>query len=71
LGVNGELTNATLVIITDFFAIALAALVATGAAAHPGSGIVVDDKGQVYFQGGRVIWKIDAQGKLTKYHDRL
>src|SRR5262249_34678617 len=59
------------VITTGFFAIVLAALFATSAAAHPGSGIVVDDKGQVYFQGGRVIWKIDAQGKLTKYHDKL
>ena len=34
--------------------------------AHPGSGIVVDSQGQVYFTDtGRGVWKIDAQGKLT------
>src|SRR5215472_2954612 len=59
------------VITIGFFGIALTALFATRAAAHPGSGIVVDDKGQIYFQGARVIWKIDTQGKLTKYHDKL
>ena len=43
------------------------------ASAHPNSGIVVDQQGQVYFQDilDRAIWKIDAQGKLTKYHDKL
>jgi hypothetical protein len=59
------------VIAIGFFTIVFAALLATSAAAHPASGIVVDDKGQVYFQGGRAIWKVDAQGKLTKYHDKL
>jgi sugar lactone lactonase YvrE len=46
---------------------------AAPASAHPGSGIVVDEKGQVFFQdsGGRAIWKIDARGKLTKYSERL
>jgi len=41
--------------------------------AHPGSGIVVDDQGQVFFQDSiaRTIWKIDAQGKLTAFHDKL
>jgi sugar lactone lactonase YvrE len=49
------------------------ALSARTASAHPSSGIVIDPKGQVYFQDivGRAIWKIDAQGKLTKYHDKL
>src|SRR6266404_7388491 len=45
----------------------------TWAFAHPGSGIVVDPQGQVFFQDslGRAIWKIDAQGKPTKYSDQL
>ncbi len=34
--------------------------------AHPGSGIVVDREGNVYFTDtGQGIWKIDTQGKLT------
>jgi sugar lactone lactonase YvrE len=52
--------------------VALSAPFACGAFAHPGSGIVVDEKGQVFFQDtvGRAIWKIDAQGKLTKFDDK-
>jgi sugar lactone lactonase YvrE len=48
---------------------AICAVCATRAAAHPGSGIVVDPRGQVFFQDsvGRVVWKIDAQGKLTPF----
>jgi sugar lactone lactonase YvrE len=40
---------------------------------HPSSGIVVDAQGQVFFQDatGRSIWKIDPQGRLTKYSDRI
>src|SRR5271169_4823810 len=49
----------------------LSALLLVSARAHPSSGIVVDQKGQVFFQDivGGVIWKIDEQGKLTKYSD--
>jgi DNA-binding beta-propeller fold protein YncE len=37
--------------------------------AHPGSGIVVDAQGQVYFvDTGRGVWRIDTQGKLTLLH---
>lgn len=36
------------------------------AAAHPGSGIVVDRRGQIFFlDTGAGLWKIDAQGALT------
>src|SRR5258708_5358500 len=51
----------------------LCPLVAPRASAHPSSGIVVDPQGQVFFQdsAGRAIWKIDAQGKLTKSYDTL
>jgi hypothetical protein len=53
--------------------IASFALTAPSVWAHPSSGIVVDQQGQVYFADivGRTIWKIDAQGKLTKFHSKL
>jgi hypothetical protein len=44
------------------------------AVAHPGSGIVVDGEGHVYFSdnGGErgFIWKIDSAGKLTRLPDK-
>jgi sugar lactone lactonase YvrE len=40
------------------------------ASAHPGSGIVVDEQGNVYFtHTGRGCGKIDPQGKLTYIHE--
>ena len=48
------------------FNLVLYSLVGTTISAHPGSGIVVDRNGQVYFTDtGKGVWKIDAQGKLT------
>ena len=49
------------------------ALPARIASAHPSSGIVVDQQGQVFFQDivAGAIWKIDTQGKLTKFYDKL
>ena len=42
-------------------------LVGSEVLAHPGSGIVVDRQGNVYFVNtGSGIWKIDKVGKLTK-----
>jgi hypothetical protein len=51
--------------------IALLAILLAGAAyevlAHPGSGIVVDRQGNIYFvDTGSGVWKIDRNGKLTK-----
>src|SRR5262245_33758653 len=48
-------------------------LMATVALAHPASGIVVSESGDVYFQDivGKAIWKIDAAGKLTKFYDKM
>jgi streptogramin lyase len=49
-------------------------LTSTIASAHPGSGIVVDKYGQIYFTDtGKGVWKIDANGKLiflpaSKFH---
>ena len=41
-------------------------LVSANTLAHPGSGIVVDKYGQIYFTDtGKGVWKIDTQGKLT------
>jgi len=48
------------------FALLLNMIVGTMASAHPGSGIVVDIYGQIYFTDtGKGVWKIDTQGKLT------
>ena len=54
-------------------AVLLCALYATPVRAHPGSGIVVDSQGRVYFvqtgdPDGRFpgfIWEVDARGTLT------
>src|SRR6185503_1825840 len=44
----------------------LCVLSGMSASAHPGSGIVIDKYGQVYFTDtGQGVWKIDKQGKLT------
>lgn len=48
-------------------AVLLAGLVPTPVVAHPGSGIVVDRQGQVYFlDTGSGLWKIDTHGALTR-----
>lgn len=48
----------------------LAALLPPPLLAHPGSGIVVDRLGQVYFvDTGAGLWKIDTLGKLTRIGD--
>lgn len=45
-------------------------LIVTPLAAHPGAGIVVDRKGQVFFADtGGGVWKIDAQRRLIKQDD--
>lgn len=47
--------------------LAMACLLPANAAGHPGSGIVVDRRGQVYFlDTGAGVWKIDARGLLTR-----
>jgi sugar lactone lactonase YvrE len=54
----------------------LCLMVAARASAHPGSGIVVDSQGRVFFvETGNpdarfpgFIWRVDAQGKLTSVH---
>jgi sugar lactone lactonase YvrE len=53
--------------------IASLAVLGRTASAHPSSGIVVDQQGQVFFQDivSGAIWKIDTQGNLMKSYDRL
>ncbi|MEK7795760.1 MAG: hypothetical protein AAB353_14580, partial [Candidatus Hydrogenedentota bacterium] len=47
--------------------LAVSFVMAPRAFAHPGTGIVVDDQGNVYFSHtGLGIWKVDPQGKLTR-----
>ena len=46
--------------------IVLCVLLAASVYAHPGSGIVIDKEGQVFFTDtGQGVWKIDRQGNLT------
>ena len=51
-----------------FVIVALAAaFLVPPAAAHPGSGIVADKRGQIYFiDTGAGVWKLDAKGALTQ-----
>ena len=52
--------------ITFFFSLLLCILFGAKASAHPGSGIVVDKFGNVFFTDtGKGVWKIDTNGKLT------
>lgn len=52
--------------------LAAACLLSTSVMAHPGSGIGVDGLGQVYFlDTGSGLWKIDAQGRLTRLSGTL
>src|SRR5262245_4767321 len=57
--------------------VSLSPLFAAVASAHPGSGIVVNDDGEVFFtdtgQPGKFfgsIWKIDRKGALSTIHDK-
>ncbi len=56
-----------------FMMVGCIALSSRTARAHPGSGIVVDAQGQVFFQdsAARTVWKIDTQGKVTAHYDKM
>ena len=56
----------TSIILTTLYNLILSLLLIASAPAHPGSGIVIDKQGQIYFTDtGQGVWKIDQQGKLT------
>jgi len=51
-----------------FLAVTVSIAVVLAAHGHPGSGIVVDGDGQVYFcHTAFCIWKIDAEGRLARH----
>ena len=53
-------------IIKTFISLMLCLFLETSASAHPGSGIVIDKYGNIFFTDtGMGVWKIDTQGKLT------
>lgn len=54
------------------FSLLLNTLVGLTASGHPGSGIVVDKFGQIYFSDtGKGVWKIDTHGEIyvLEWHD--
>jgi hypothetical protein len=59
--------------VSMLLAFALTPLLGPHALAHPGSGIVVDSQGQVYFQDSpaRTVWRIDGEGRTTAYSDKI
>src|SRR5438552_3673649 len=53
-------------VVTASISLLMCLLVPSKASSHPGSGIVVDKNGQIFFTDtGRGVWKLDTQGKLT------
>lgn len=62
----GGLIKRTSFAVKTFISLLLCVLFGIRASAHPGSGIVVDKDGNVFFTDtGKGVWKIDKQGKLT------
>jgi len=60
------LINRASFVISIFISLILCCLPGAKVSAHPGSGIVLDKDGNIYFTDtGKGVWKIDTQGKLT------
>src|SRR6266545_7514531 len=48
--------------------VATLCLLVSAAIAHPGSGIVVDRQGLIYFvDTGQGVWKVDVKGRLVQH----
>ena len=63
---HDKIINRSSFVVRIFISLILCFLFTTNASAHPGSGIVLDKEGNIYFTDtGKGIWKIDKQGKLT------
>ena len=61
-----SLINQTSFVVRKSVSLLLCILIAIGLFAHPGSGILPDKEGNIYFTDtGKGVWKIDAQGKLS------
>ena len=71
---RASIKRRTSFIVTTLISLTLCILFGIRASAHPGSGIVVDKEGNIYFTDtGKGVWKIDANGKLaylpaSKFH---
>jgi hypothetical protein len=58
--------NRPFLIVSIFITLILCLLSGAKLFAHPGSGLVVDKEGNIYFTDtGKGVWKIDRQGKLS------
>lgn len=63
---HAGLKNPASFVIAIFITLILCFLPCAKVFAHPGSGIVVDKEGNIYFTDtGKGVWKIDTQGNLT------
>lgn len=54
-------------VVTILTIIGACVVLAPQARAHPAWGIAVDRQGQVYFSDLEIVWKIDAQGRLSVF----
>lgn len=58
--------NRTFFVVSVFITLFLCFLPGAILSAHPGSGIVLDKEGNIYFTDtGKGVWKIDTEGKLS------
>ena len=63
---NRGLIMRTSFLLRTFISLVLCVLLGSSAFAHPGSGIVIDKDGNVFFTDtGQGVWKIDNKGQLT------
>jgi sugar lactone lactonase YvrE len=61
-----NIINRSSFVVSVFITLILCFVPETKASAHPGSGIVVDKEGNIYFTDtGKGVWKIDTKGKLS------
>jgi len=61
-----NILNRSSFVISILITLLLCFLPATKTSAHPGSGVVLDKDGNVYFTDtGKGVWKIDKQGRLS------
>jgi len=61
-----NILNRSSFVIGIFITLIVCFLPATKTSAHPGSGIVLDKEGNIYFTDtGKGVWRIDTQGKLS------
>jgi hypothetical protein len=61
-----SILNRTSFVVSIFITLILCILPGTKVSAHPGSGIVIDNKGNIYFTDtGKGVWKIDTRGELS------